>query len=381
MECVAATVFGRSTYEKRLAAFREVLAAEQLAACVMVGSSNIRYLTGFPGCMPNENEVVLVVTAEDAFLVADFVSRGQAAEWAPVATFIEGTQGKLVESVPALLVTALGTVGVESTNVENTSLTLEQWSWLSGALESRERRFVQGLVERLRIVKTADEVQAIRDSCDIVDALMERLRETPVVGRSERDVAYQLEAWAHELGSGPFSFPFMVGAGVHSSQPHSSLTDCPIPPDTLMIVDIGTTVDGYVSDITRTFATGQLSDEQVKVYELVKTAQAAGRDAAKPGAVCADVDLAARKVIVAAGLGAAYGHDLGHGLGLYIHEAPRVGPGQECAEVLAPNMLVTIEPGLYLDGRWGVRIEDSVLVTDNGIEVLTRFPKDLMQLR
>lgn len=374
------TKWGQEVYERRLRAFRDVLATEELSALITVGPSNIRYLTGFPGCMPNQNEVILLVTAGDVFLIADFVSRGQATECAPVATFIEGVQGKLVQSIPPLLEAVDGRLGIESANVENTSLTLDQWSWLGGRLERRDHAFAQGLVERLRVVKTPEEVQAIRDSCRIIDVMMQRLGETPVIGRTEREVAYQLEAWAHELGSGPFSFPFMVGAGAHSAQPHSTLTDWRIPPDTLVIVDIGTTVNGYVSDITRTFATGSLSDEQLDLYSLVHEAQAAGLAAVKPGAVCSDVDAAARDVIAAAGRGEFYQHDLGHGLGMYIHEAPRVGPGPECNEVLQENMLATIEPGVYLDGRFGVRIEDSVLVTAGGAEILTSFTKELVTL-
>lgn len=373
--------WSRDVFEGRISAFREVLAAEALDAFLTVGASNIRYLTGFPGCMPNENEDILLVTQEELFLVADYVSRGQAAECAPVVTFVEGVQGKLVEAVLPLLKASGGRLGLESANVENTSLTLEQWNWLSGRLGSWEPVFVQGLVERLRVVKTPEEVQAIRESCDIITEMMRRLQETPVVGRTERAIAYQLEAWAHELGSGPFSFPFMVGAGLHSSQPHSTLTDQPIPESALMIVDIGTTVDGYVSDITRTFATGSLTDEQLELYALVHKAQAAGLDAVRPGAVCADVDAAAREVISAAGKGEFYGHDLGHGLGMYIHEAPRVGPGPECSEVLQENMLLTVEPGVYLDGRFGARIEDSVLVTRDGCEILTPYTKELVTLQ
>jgi Xaa-Pro aminopeptidase len=372
--------WGRDVFEDRLSSFREVLAVEELGAFLTVGPSNIRYLTGFPGCMPNQNEVILLVTQNELFLIADYVSRGQAAECAPIAKLVERAQGKLVESVPPLLGDAGGRLGLESANVESASLTLNQWSWLAGQLGPWEPVFVQGLVERLRVVKTPEEVQAIRESCDIITEMMRRLRETPVVGRTERDVAYQLEAWAHELGSGPFSFPFMVGAGVHSSQPHSTLTDQPVPSGTLMIVDVGTTVDGYVSDITRTFATGFLTDEQLELYALVQEAQAAGLAAVRPGAVCADVDAAARAVIASADKGEFYGHDLGHGLGMYIHEAPRVGPGSECDEVLQENMLLTVEPGVYLGGRFGARIEDSVLVTSAGAEILTPFTKELVTL-
>lgn len=234
-----------------------------------------------------------------------------------------------------------------------------------------------GIVEELRAVKDEGELTAIRAAAGLADAVLEGLRERGVAGRTERELARDLEREMRDRGSEP-SFPSIAAAGAHGALPHASPRDEPIPPGTLLIVDLGCAVDGYCSDCTRTFATGDLDTRAREVYEVVSDAQLRALDAVRAGADCAAVDGVARDAIAAAGHGDAFGHGLGHGVGMEVHEAPRLG--QTAKGSLAAGNVVTVEPGVYLSGEFGVRIEDLVTVTETGCEILSGFPKELVAL-
>jgi Xaa-Pro aminopeptidase len=195
-------------------------------------------------------------------------------------------------------------------------------------------------------------------------------------GRTEADVAWQIKEELHRLGAEDESFAAIVAGGANGALAHAIPGSRRIAAGELVVIDMGARVDGYCSDITRTFATGELEPELRRIYDVVLAAQRAGLDAVRPGATGSAVDAAARAVIDAAGYGERFGHGTGHGVGLQIHEDPRVS--RRGREALQAGMVVTIEPGIYLDGRGGVRIEDTVLVTEAGGEALTRFPKELM---
>ncbi len=236
-----------------------------------------------------------------------------------------------------------------------------------------------GLVERLRAVKDAGEIEAMRRAATVAAELYEWLvSDFGLAGHTEREVALALEVKAKVLGANGLSFPPIVAAGANGALPHADPGGTEIGRDTLVIVDLGCLVDGYCSDCTRTFATGKVDEDAVSVYRLVQEAQAAALAAVRPGAGCQELDAIARRMIDDGGHGEEFGHGLGHGVGLEVHEAPRLGLRAE-GELVAGNA-VTVEPGVYVPGRFGVRIEDLVVVTEDGCEILTPTSKDLIEV-
>jgi Xaa-Pro aminopeptidase len=233
-----------------------------------------------------------------------------------------------------------------------------------------------GLVERLREVKDEGELRAMRAAAELAGAAYEEIRERGLAGRTEREVGLSMVRRMEDLGAEGPSFPPIVAAGAHGALPHAEPRDAEIPAGTLVVVDAGARVGGYCSDCTRTFATGALDDGVVEVYELVRRAQQEALAAARAGAVRRDVDGVARRIIEEAGHGERFGHGLGHGVGLEIHEDPRLT--RVAVGTLREGNTVTIEPGVYLPGGFGVRIEDLVAITEDRPEVLTAFPKELV---
>jgi Xaa-Pro aminopeptidase len=232
-----------------------------------------------------------------------------------------------------------------------------------------------GVVEALRAVKEPEEVERIAEAARLADEVYGVLRSDGLVGRSEREVAFALETEMRRRGAEP-SFSSIVASGPRGALPHAEPTEEPIPRGTLVTLDIGARLDGYCSDCTRTWATGDLPDELAAIYELVRRAQAEALAAVRPGREGREVDAVARDLIEAAGHGEHFGHGLGHGVGLEVHEGPRLARTAE-ARLVAGNV-VTVEPGVYLPGRGGVRIEDLVVVTEDGHRVLSGTTKELV---
>jgi Xaa-Pro aminopeptidase len=231
-----------------------------------------------------------------------------------------------------------------------------------------------GRVEELRRVKDDEELVKIAEASKLADEAWRRTLERGLAGRPEREVARETEALIRELGGDP-SFPVIVAAGTNGALPHAEPGERQIGRGELVVFDMGARVDGYCSDGTRTFATGDPGDEARGVYEVVREAQAAASDAIRAGAKGEEIDRAARKVIDAAGHGECFGHALGHGVGLEVHEGPRLA--QRSDDVLAAGEVVTVEPGIYLPGRLGVRIEDLVIVTEDSLRNLSSLSKEL----
>jgi Xaa-Pro aminopeptidase len=234
-----------------------------------------------------------------------------------------------------------------------------------------------GLVERLRRVKDAGELAAIEAASKIADEVWLWSIERGLVGRSEREVARAAEARIRELGADP-SFPAIVAAGPNGALPHAEPGEREIGKGELVVFDMGAQLDGYCSDGTRTYATGDPGAKAREVYEVVLAAQLAALEAVKGGAKGEDVDAVARKIIDEAGHGDRFGHGLGHGVGLEVHEGPRLSPRSD--DELAPGEVVTVEPGIYLPGKLGVRIEDFVVVGDDGYRNLSTLPKQLQEV-
>jgi Xaa-Pro aminopeptidase len=231
-------------------------------------------------------------------------------------------------------------------------------------------------VERIRAVKDAEEIRRIRTAAQLADAAFERIIRDGLIGRTEREVAVALEHDMRERGARRPSFDSIIAAGPHGALPHAQPRDMPIRSGELVVIDWGAELDGYCSDCTRTVAAGEPSDEAREIYELVLSAQLAGLKDVRAGRPGREVDAVARRVIEAAGHGDEFGHGLGHGVGLEVHEAPRLS--QRSDDTLVPGNIVTVEPGVYVPGRFGVRIEDLVHVTEEGCEVLNGLSKRLL---
>jgi len=259
--------------------------------------------------------------------------------------------------------------------VESASMTMALHAQLHEKLPKVDLISTSGLVEGLREIKDAEEVEEIRRAIWYAEKGFAVLRATLSSDRTEREVAYELENQLRKFGATGCSFPPIIAVGARSALPHARPTDQKIGEGDFVLVDWGAQGRLYKSDLTRILTTGRISPKLERVYGVVLKAQLSAIDAIRPGVTAAEVDQVARQSIAEAGFGARFGHSLGHGIGLDIHEAPRLGANQN--RPLRPGMVVTVEPGVYLPGWGGVRIEDDVLVTKNGHEVLTSVPKSL----
>jgi Xaa-Pro aminopeptidase len=322
---------------------------------------NVLYLTGL-----DSSNAALLVEPDRARLFTDF-------RYIETAQAIEGVEAvQTKRSLIGWLAEALdGRIGFEASVLP--------WSCAEqlreeGGLELVPRK---GLVERLRAVKDDGELEAFRRACAITDRMFERLvGEVPFVGRPERDVAWDITRIYHEEGADDEAFEAIVGSGPNGALPHARAGDRVIGKGELVVIDTGCRVGGYLSDYTRTLSTGDLDAEMREAYDVVLAAQQAGLDEIRAGASGVEVDAAARDVIEASDFAGTFGHGLGHGLGLDVHEAPRLST--ESPDTLAPGNVVTVEPGVYLSGRFGIRIEDDVIVTGDGIDNPVRFTKELV---
>ena len=343
---------------ERLAA---LLAGREIDALLVTRGVNVRYLTG----LVSSNAAVLVRDDASAVLATD-------------SRYIETARGvcdgvEVVErrDVAAALVTLAARPGIEAGDV---SVAL----YRRLGEETGSVTPVEGLVELLRVVKDEEEIAALRTACDLTDRAFAEVVPTIAPGMTERQLARALEFRMMELGADKPAFDSIVAAGPNGAIPHHAPSDRPIERGDLVTMDFGALYDGYHADMTRTVAVGGVSGWQRELYELVRAAQRAGRHAVAPGALTQDVDRAAREVIEDAGHGEDFGHGLGHGVGLAIHEDPflrAVGAGR-----LKDRVPITIEPGVYLPGRGGVRIEDTLVTRADGPELLTRATKELLVL-
>ncbi|SOJ54771.1 Aminopeptidase YpdF [Mycobacterium simulans] len=341
---------------------------------------NVRYLSGFSG-----SSGALLVFADDreAILATDGRYRTQAAQQAP------DLEVAIERAVGSYLTGRAAQDGVRRLGYESHVVTVDGLDAMSAALNGHDTELVRasGIVEKLREVKDAGELALLRLACEAADAALTDLLQRGGLrpGRTEREVGRELEGLMLDHGADAVSFETIVAAGPNSAIPHHRPTDAVLAAGDFVKIDFGALVAGYHSDMTRTFVLGSAADWQLEIYQLVAAAQKAGREALRPGAKLRDVDCAARQLIADAGYGDHFGHGLGHGVGLQIHEAP--GIGATSAGTLLAGSVVTVEPGVYLPGRGGVRIEDTLVVpggtpkkpetTGLTPELLTRFPKEL----
>jgi Xaa-Pro aminopeptidase len=343
----------------------ERLRERELDALLVTNLVNVRYLSGFTG-----TNGICVVTPEARVFITDFRYVERAAGEVPDFERLRGKQDLLGDAAERLS----GRVGFEDQHMSvRTYKRLKEL-----APEGVELVAAGGVVEDLRAVKEPEELERMRQAAALADEMYEYIQSRGLVGRTEREVAIDVEREMRARGAEDPSFPSIVAGGPHGALPHAEPRDVAIEPNTLVVVDMGCRVDGYCSDCTRTFATGELSDEMGSVYEVVLAAQEASLGAVRAGAECGAVDAVARDRISEAGHADHFGHGLGHGVGLEIHEAPRLAKNADGS--LVTGNAVTVEPGVYIPGAFGVRIEDLVVVTDDGAEILSHFPKKLITL-
>ncbi|HEY1360391.1 MAG TPA: Xaa-Pro peptidase family protein [Thermoleophilaceae bacterium] len=342
----------------------DLIGERELDCLLVTNLVNVRYLTGFTG-----TNGACLVTPEDRLFVTDFRYVEQAQEEVSGFELVKGERDLLAQLAKLLS----GRAGFDDAHV--TVRVHHKLSESTG--EGVELVEAAGLVERLREVKDDGELRAIAAASELADEVYELLRERGSRGRTERELARELEQELRERGAEP-SFPTIVASGEHGALPHAVPRDVAVEEGALMIVDMGALLDGYCSDCTRTFAIGEVGERAREVYDIVLGAQEASLEATRAGAACPEVDAVARDRIEAAGYGENFGHGLGHGVGLEVHEGPRLAKSAEGE--LRAGSVVTVEPGIYLPGELGVRIEDLVVVGDEGPDILSGFPKDLIRL-
>ncbi|MHA6615508.1 M24 family metallopeptidase [Pseudonocardia sp. DLS-67] len=360
------------SFPARRSALRALLTGAGVDALLVTDLVNVGYLTGFTG----SNAALLVHADGDGAsrFCTDGRYRTQAAAEVPdLETVIDRASGLgLATRAPKLSIERLG--------FESDAVTVDAHDALATAAGGVVLHRAPGLVQRLRAVKDAAEVEALRRACGVGDAALAALLAAGGLrpGRTEREVALDLEDRMRAHGATAPAFETILAAGEHSAVPHHRPTAAELRPGDLVKLDFGALVDGYHSDMTRTVVLGPPADWQRELHALVAEAQAAGRAALAPGAEVTAVDAAARGVVERAGRGEEFVHGLGHGVGLQIHEAPYVGKTGTGA--LAAGMVVTVEPGVYLPGRGGVRIEDTLVVRDSGPELLTHTTRRLLEV-
>jgi len=347
---------------ERLAGLAE---GEGLDALLISATANVRWACGFTG-----SSGIALVGPRLRVFVTDFRYVEQAAEQVPGFDRLRA-QSELFDALPGAL-----PEGELRLGFDDADLSVARHAALGERLPERvELVPCGGLVERLRAVKDAAEVKRIRAAAALADEALEAVLHDGLAARSERDVALALEIEMRERGAQSASFEPIVAAGPHGALPHAEPRAIEIPAGALVVVDWGARLDGYCSDCTRTLATGEVGEEAAEVHALVDRAREAALAELRAGRTGREMDAVAREMIDAAGYGERFGHGLGHGVGLEVHEGPRLGRTADA--VLEAGNVVTIEPGVYLPGRFGVRIEDLALVGEDGADVLTGLGRAL----
>ena len=339
----------------------------------MVSSAiNIAYLTGFRG-----SAGLLVQTDDSELLLLDgryiTVANEALARGALAPVSIEKVE-RSYDTTLATVITRLGVSGVAFESDHVTVSALNRWQ----AAMSVEWRGMTGTIEELRLIKDAAEVAIFRRAGSALIGVASRLGEWVAVGRTEREVAADINRGLERAGFERPAFETIVAAGPNSAHPHARPGDRPLSEGDLVVLDFGGVLDGYCVDLTRMAAVGRLREEAGRIYRAVREAQQAALNVIRAGVTAGAVDAAARQVLDTQGLGAAFVHGTGHGLGLEVHEAPRLSSVVGAEELLKAGMVCTIEPGAYVPGIGGARLEDDVLVTDKGAELLTAGPRDLL---
>ncbi len=344
---------------------RTIRLASQLEngeAFLITSTQNVFYYSGFDG------EGVLVIEKDKAFIVTDFryieAAKNLSGNF-EVKNIADGIENIIKKSIQKII-------------IEEDVLTLSAFRTYQKKLSWAQFEDGSSRINKPRLIKSADEIQKIKTAADIATDAFAKVLEHIKVGTSEREIALMFEMLVKKSGASALSFDTIVASGANSSMPHAGVTDKKFAAGDFVTLDFGCVYDGYCSDMTRTVAIGHITDEQKNVYEIVKRAQEAGVMAAVCGAKCSDVDAVARNIIKESGYGDFFGHALGHGVGLVVHENPRLSTKSDA--VLSDGMVVTCEPGIYIEGKFGVRIEDLLVINGQKCTNLSNFTKELIIL-
>lgn len=352
---------------QRLPRLRQKLVEEGLDAMLISQPDNRRYLSGFVGTAG-----FLLISHSSAIVATDFRYVEQAGRQAPEFEIFQAKKD-LPDWLPSLLQTTL----FNKLGFEAADLTFAAYTVLNDAVTQLGHPgslvATHSLVEKLRAVKEPDEIYGITAAARMADAAIEHARNILKRGMTEQELAWEIERFMRENGSGPLAFSPIVGGGTNGAMPHHRPTNRALGLGEPIVIDIGANADGYLSDITRTLCLERRDDQYDKLYHIVLEAQLAAMERVEPGIPATEVDRTARDYITAAGYGDAFGHGLGHGIGLAEHEDPRISPTSEA--ILEENMVFTIEPGIYLEDWGGIRIEDMVVIENGRARVLTQAPK------
>jgi Xaa-Pro aminopeptidase len=347
----------------RLEKLRTALAQEGVDAILVSQPENRRYLSGFTG-----SAGWLAISAGRAVLVTDFRYFEQVGREAPDFELVK-IQDRFVDLLPELL----ADLDVKKLGFESQHVTVDELVTWSQAVEGTEWQPLKSTVEAIRAIKDEDEINALAQSAHLTDAAFDHLLGVIRPGMTERQAAWEIESFMRTHGASKVAFDLIVGSGPNGALPHAQASDRPIGEGEPVVIDIGCVLDGYCSDMTRTICLGQGQDKYLAVWGIVLKAQEAAEAGIRAGITGVEADALARTVIEDAGYGQYFGHGLGHGVGLVVHEGPRAS--RLWPHTIEAGMSLTVEPGIYLPGEFGVRIEDLVIVREEGIEVLSRTAK------
>lgn len=355
------------SFAARRKKLRSLIHQANADALLVTNFKNVTYLTGFTG-----DDSYLLSTLDAEILITDPRYTTQLEEECPgIVLEVRAPGVKMLSAVTK----AIGAKRIERLGIEGTSATVSFEQSLAKAMPKLQIVATENLVERLRLIKDKSEIEATRVACVQARRAYDVVRASLTPNMTELEVAAELEYQARRFGAKALSFPAIVAVGDRAALPHATPTKRKLGDSDFTLVDWGANSGLYMSDLTRIIVTGRISPKLAKIYGVVLKAQLAAIEAIRPGRSCEEIDRVARRIITRAGFGKSFGHGLGHGTGLEIHEAPRLAVGQKTK--LRPGMIVTVEPGIYVPGWGGVRIEDDVLVTRTGHEVLTDVPKQL----
>jgi len=358
-------------FQARQKKLRQHLATTRFDGLLVSHLPNIRYLCGFTG-----SAGLLLVEESGSVFLTDVRYDAQAHEEVKNAKVVIARKSVL-QAVADFLGQRRGRAKGWNLGIESEHFTVAEKGRLNKLRpQGVTLKDAPGIVERARMVKDADEIQRIRAAVELGAKLFERAVEVMRPGIKEVEVAAEMELAARRGGAEEMSFPTIIASGERSALPHGRASEKVIAPGAFVVCDFGVILSGYCSDQTRTVWVGSVADDARPAYEAVREAQQAAIHAVRPGITVGEVDSAARKVLQKAGFARYFTHSTGHGVGLEIHESPRVAEGQR--EVLQSGMVITIEPGVYFAGKWGIRIEDMVVVTGGGCEVLTPTSKEFL---
>jgi len=347
----------------RLETLRQALRKQNLDAILVSQPDNRQYLSGFTG-----SAGTLLISADRALLATDFRYYEQVGRQAPDFELAR-IQTQLSDLLPALL----ADLSVKRLGFESQHVTVDQLGTLSGGTEGVEWVPLKDTVEAIRVIKDEREIEALRRSTALTDASFTHLLTVLKPGMTEKEAAWEIESYMRTHGASKVAFDLIVAAGPNGALPHARPSDTVIGEGQPIVIDIGCQLDGYCSDMTRTICLGQPSAKYLEVWDIVLQAQETAEAGIRAGISGVEADALAREVISQAGFGEHFGHGLGHGVGLVVHEQPRAS--RLSTDTLRAGMSVTVEPGIYLPGEFGVRIEDLVIVRENGVDILTGTPK------